>query len=86
MIQCNRKNIFGILLFFWILLKYEWIKICNWIQLIIENFNQHSQKTKLKDYLKQIKINNNNWIHQCCQIYIIIYFQNTVYKFGLNIF
>ena len=63
---------FGILLLFWALLQYGWIKICSWSQLIIENFDQHSQEIKLKDYLKQTRMNDSNWMCQYCQNYIIV--------------
>ena len=37
-----------------------------------------------------MKMDNNNQMHQCCWNYIIIitiiYFQNTVYEFGLDTF
>ena len=62
--------------------------ICGWNQSLIKNFDQHSQETKLEDYLKQTRIDNSDWMCQRCWNYItaIIYFQNTTYEFSLDSF
>ena len=55
-------------------------------QSIIKSSNQHSQEIKLKNNLKQTRMNNSNQMRQYYQNYIIIitYFQSTTYEFSLD--